>query len=88
MKVKVTALDSFAHYRWSPAKGDRTHLPEHEAKELEGKGLVLIEADDPPTGEMDSQADDLLGDAKAAQAPENKMEPAPENKADAKPKKK
>jgi hypothetical protein len=88
MKVKVTATDSFTHYRWSPAKGDSAHLPEHEAKELEGKGLVLIEADDPPTGETDSQTDDLLGEAKAAPALENKMETAPENKADAKPKKK
>ncbi len=90
MLVKVTALDSFAHNRWHPARGDTEMLDQHEAKELEAKGLVAVEHDKkkPPTGETDNPADDLLGDAKAEPEHENKMEPAPDNKAAPKPRKK
>jgi len=81
MKVRIKAVQSFAHNNLDAHAGREYPMNKGDADELEKRGFVEILKDDPPTGDTDSQTDDLLGDSKAAPEVDNKMESAPDNKA-------
>lgn len=78
MKLKVEALDAFAHNRMNVRCGDTLHVGESDAHELEKVGLVKI------LGQSDREEeghDDLVGGKQDKTVTQNKMADNPKNKA-------
>jgi hypothetical protein len=97
-KTLVTALQAFSHGNVDAKKDGVYAMNPADAKELEKAGFVSLDAKgDPEQTQADAQpqakhagdvvvddADDVLGDGKAAQPMENKMEQPARNKTAAK----
>ena len=97
-KTLVKALQPFAHGNVSAQTGRVYAMNSGDAKELEKAGFVSLDAkgepeqtqiDQPPQKKQPGDvvvddADDVLGDGKAAPATANKMAPAASNKTTAK----
>jgi hypothetical protein len=87
MKTKITALTSFMHGRIHAHAGDELEVSKGEADDLVKAGMAEaaeVAAESQPeeqTAAPDDGVDDLLGDAKMDDAPQNKMEAEPDNKA-------
>lgn len=85
MKIKATAVQSFAHGAHMFHQGESGEFTKGEAEDLRQAGLIAFEDVAPQTGVTDSKPaeddlEDLVGGDKAEAAPLNKMEPAPANK--------
>lgn len=92
-KVNVTALRTFSHGNVDAKEGGTYAMNKGDAQELEKAGFVSLGGEDPEQTQVDQQrqtkqagdvvvddADDLLGDGKAAATLDNKMVEAPRNK--------
>jgi hypothetical protein len=87
MKTKIKATTSFMHGRIHAHAGDELEVSKGEADDLVKAGMAEVAAEAQAEEQTaapvapDDGVDDLLGDAKMEDAPQNKMEAEPDNKA-------
>lgn len=92
-KINVKALQTFSHGNVDAKEGGTYAFTKGDAQELEKAGFVSLGGGDPEQTQVDQPAqkknpgdvvvddhDDMLGESKMADAPENKMERPTSNK--------